>query len=76
MNDISAKNKVDGENLDQKKSLSEYLNTEGESEFYVFYGTDVFIVDGIKPVKKEEKQEITWDTITKYSFLDDKKVVK
>ena len=38
---------------------------------------DVFVFfEGIKPVIKEKEKELNFDSLTKYSFLDDKKHVK
>ncbi len=56
------------EALNQQFSISKIVQKD-DADIFVFY-------EGIKPVIKEKEKELHFDSLTKYSFVDDKKHVK
>lgn len=75
MNNITYKCSLEGENIDSSIVLEDYIKSP-DSELYVFYGNHIFYLDGIKPIIKEVEKELVYESIHKYSYLDEKKYVK
>lgn len=68
MNEVVFKANLEEEPIPSTTLLSEFVKGP-DADLYVFY-------EGIKPIIKEVEKEIKYESISKYSYLDEKKFVK
>ena len=68
MNKIEYKSTADGTALDENKTVAD-IELKDDSDLYIFY-------DGVKPIIKEQVHDVKYESLTKYSFIDDKTKVK